>query len=188
MACLPLFMNKILLLCCILVLPFLKGCNESTATEPSNDKCSISTDDWTALWTSIVTYLLDTTDSPLRTYDDEFIKQYFDETVATDFKGWTVRTIFGEQTWPNREAFLDGETGYVAYNKGVANNEEHSITIPTIISTDCSKALMYVNTLNRKIDRLDYDNSVPMWKTNLHWYYVDGKWRITEGISYYENP
>ncbi len=141
-----------------------------------------------ALWSGIVTYLLDTDVSPSRTYDDDFINEFFDETIASDFKGWTIRTAFGEQNWPNRDAFLDGDTGYVAYNEGVANNAEHTITTPVIIPMGCFRALMYLNTLNRSVDRLDSDNSVPMWKTNIYWQRIEGKWRITDGLSFYENP
>lgn len=160
----------------------------------SYDKGTISADDWVemtqkiALWSGIVTYLLDTNEMPARIYDDGFINDYFDETIATDFEGWTVKSPFGEKHWKNKDTFLDVNKGYAAYNAKFANNAEHTITTPVIISKGSDKALMYVNILNRTVDRLESDNSVPMWKTNIYWQKKSGKWRITKGVAFYNNP
>lgn len=160
----------------------------------NHHKDTISTDDWVemtrtiALWSGIVTYLLDTNELPARIYDDDFINDYFDETIAADFEGWTVKSPFGNKQWPNKDAFLDKNKGYVGYNSKFANNAEHTITTPVIISTGSDKALMYVNILNRTVDRLESDNSVPMWKTDIYWQKKSGKWRITKGVAFYNNP
>lgn len=177
----------------MIILFFLVGSIGCTSTNRL-DKETISTGDWVemtrtiALWSGIVTYLLDTDEMPARIYDKNFISKYFEETIATNFEGWTVKSPFGDSNWSNKDAFLDGNKGYAAYNAKFANDAEHTITTPVIISTGSDKALMYVNILNRTVDRLESDNSVPMWKTNIYWQKISGKWRITKGVAFYENP
>lgn len=168
------------------------GQGKSAITD--KDKYIVSPNAWVemtqkiALWSGIVTYLLDTDETSARKYEDDFINGYFKEVIADDFEGWTVKSPYGDKNWPNKAAFLDSDKGYVTYNKKFGNNIEHTITTPVITPIAENKALMYVNILNRTVDRLESDNSVPMWKTNIYWQKKSGKWCITKGVAFYENP
>lgn len=195
-------MNVFRVLICVVVPLFLAaGCaasgaqvageRESVATQEVN---GITADDWVqmtrsvALWSGVVTHLLDTDEVSKRVYDERFVQNYFDTVIASDFDGWKVLSPFGEKIWATKAAFMHSNTGYISYNKKFANNAEHTVTTPVIISTGPNTALMYVNVLNRTVGRLESDNSVPMWKTNIYWAKSGGTWRITKGVSFFENP
>jgi len=130
----------------------------------------------------------DTDEASMRVYDGSFVRGYFDKTIASDFEGWTVRSPFGEKVWATKAAFMHLETGYIPYNEKFANNTEHTVTTPVIIRTGTHQAVMYVNILNRTVGRVESDNSVPMWKTNIYWTRRSGQWLITKGVSFFENP
>lgn len=166
----------------------------ATETISRPDSFIVSTDDYiemtqkTAVWASTISYALNNRDHVIRAYDIAFIYEFFDALIAEKFEKWTVHSPFGEKVWAGKTEYLDKEDGYIPYNISFANNANHTITAPAIHYTGDNTATMYLNALNRSVERWVSDNRVPMWSMIIYWEKIDGSWQIVSGKSFYETP
>ncbi len=164
-----------------------------TVTISQSDSFIVSTNDYveitqkTAVWSSTITYALNNRDHVIRAYDTQFIYNFFDALIAEDFVSWTIHSPFGERIWTGKAEYMDKEDGYISYNMSFANNANHTITTPAIHYTSDNKATMFLNALNRSVDRWISDNRVPMWSIIIFWERNDDSWQIVGGKSFYES-
>lgn len=164
-----------------------------TITIKSQNSFIVSTDDYiqmtqkTAVWASTITHVLNNRDHKIRAYDMEFIYDFFNDLIAEDFESWTVHSPFGEKSWAGKKRYMDKEDGYISYNMSFANSANHTITAPAIHYTGDNEATMYLNALNRTVDRWISDNRVPMWSMIIFWEKNGESWQIVRGKSFYES-
>lgn len=154
---------------------------------------TVSTDDYVdmtqkaAVWASTITYALNNRDHVIRAYELEYVYNFFDSLIAKEFDSWTTHSPFGEKVWSGKAEYMDKEDGYIAYNISFANNANHTITAPAIHYTGDTTATMYLNALNRSVERWISDNRVPMWSMIIYWEKNGDSWQIVGGKSFYEN-
>ncbi|MGB0863950.1 MAG: hypothetical protein ACPGXZ_13595 [Saprospiraceae bacterium] len=164
-----------------------------TVTIGKKNSFIVSSDDYiqmtqkTAVWASTITHALNNRDHKIRAYDIDFIYSFFNNLIAEDFESWTVHSPFGEKVWAGKEKYMDKEDGYIPYNMSFANNANHTITSPAIHYSGENKAIMYLNALNRTVDRWISDNRVPMWSMIIYWEKNGESWQIIGGKSFYES-
>jgi len=164
-----------------------------TVTIGSENSFIVSTNDYiqmtqkTAVWGSTITYALNNRDHVIRAYDMEFVYAFFNDLIADDFESWTVHSPFGEKVWLGKQKYMDIEDGYISYNMSFANSANHTITPPAIHYTGDNKATMFLNALNRTVDRWISDNRVPMWSMIIYWKKNGDSWQIVGGKSFYES-
>ena len=103
---------------------------------------------------------------------------------AKDGKKW-IDGYYAQKT--GKAKYMDKKDGYYPYNVSFANNANHTLTTPVIHYTGDGKATMFLNALNRSVERWISDNRVPMWSIIIFWEKNEDSWQIVGGKSFYES-